>query len=561
MRSSKFITIALASFILSSCTTVTNTPPATVAFTIFSLNDFHGHIQDHDPVPMLVNLPNQSKIPSGGYAYLSSLLEQRRAANPNSILVGAGDLIGASPINSALLQDEPVIQALNSMQLSVTALGNHELDQGAQKFLDKIQGKCPQTGCALSNFKGANYSYIAANVIDKQSGKPWLQPYVMRQVGAVKIAFIGAITKDTPNLVAQDGIRELQFEDEAVAINRYIPEVKKLGADFIVVLIHEGGIHKATAQEKPYECTDFNGPIVAINQKIDPAVGLIVSGHTHQGYTCKLNGRLVLQGRSYGSYLSEANFVIDSKTKQIISAEAQNHLVQQATITPDLQARSLVENISQITQQIRQRPITQLQAALTRSSVASGLNGWDSSLGNVVADAQLAFAKKVGGADIAFMNSGGLRSDLPSNPSSFPVTITYGDLYATQPFDNKLIYMQLTGAQIRSLLEQQWQGRSADNPKRLYVSQGFNYRYDPKLNLQQRIVSMSLNGQAIEDKKLYAIVTNHFLADGGDAYTIFKQGINRRLLGSDIEALEDYLKSTPKLNPLNGPARVQLISP
>ncbi len=521
----------------------------TSEITIFSINDFHGNLQSDKPVPYLAPVASiehghdhgeATTSPAGGYAYLATLLKQRRLAAPASIFVGAGDLMGASPIGSALLKDQPVIEAFNQMGLSVTSVGNHEFDAGRADLLSKIKGECPLSGCPFPGFSGAKYEYIAANVIDTQTAQSWLRPYVIRQVGDVKIAFIGAVTSDTPNLVAGDGVKGLQFEDEATAINRYVPEIKQQGVSAIVVLIHEGGNYKGDANDTSYACNGLEGPIIDISKKLDKAISLVVSGHTHQGYTCKIDGRLVVQARSYGAYLTETKLTIDRGSKQVIASSATNYLVDQQKLKPDPQARQLVDKVAALTTEIRLRPVTTLAAPLTRES-AKGI--FDSSLGNVIADAQLKYAQNSGPADIAFMNSGGIRSDLPSGAETKSVAVTFGDIYASQPFGNNLVRMSLSGEQIMAVLQQQWQGREADNPKKLFVSSSFSYRWSAALPLPQRVQNVLIHGKPLELAKIYKVVVNSFLADGGDAFTMFKQGQDRQLAGRDLDALETYVRA------------------
>lgn len=539
----------------------TNKKSTTTDITIFSINDFHGNLQADKPVPYMspsspsspraassaldahghsdhTGVANTVLTPSGGYAYLAAVLRQRRQAVSASILVGAGDLIGASPIGAAILRDEPVIEALNQLDLSVTAVGNHEFDHGAAALLGKIKGECPAIGCAFPGFSGARYEYIAANVLTRSDASSWLKPYVIRQVGEVKVAFIGAVTMDTPNLVAGDGVKQLSFEDEASAVNRYVPELLQQGVAAIVLLIHEGGSYQGAANDPSYRCEGLQGPIIAIAKKLDKAISLVVSGHSHQAYTCKIDGRMVVQGRSYGAYLTETTLTIDRSSNQVIKTAASNHLIDQTQYSPDPKAQQLVDQVAAMTMAMRNRPVATLVAPLLRSS--SGRR-FDSSLGNVIADSQLVFAQKLGAADVSFMNAGGIRNDLPSGAQTSPIAVNYGDIYAVQPFGNNLISMQLSGAQLLELLQQQWQGRAADDPKKLFVSEGFSYRWNLTAAAGQRLQELRLHGQAVSPQRQYTVVVNSFLADGGDGFTVFKQGTERKLIGRDLDAFEAHV--------------------
>src|SRR5450830_1932957 len=472
--------------------------------TIFSINDFHGNLQAEQPVPYVASKPDAQhagqmvSVPAGGYAYLATKLKERRQAVHASILVGAGEL------------------------------------------MRKIEGKCPDTGCTYADFHGANYDYLGANVSQVGSSNPWLKPYVIRQVGDIKIGFIGAVTADVPHLVAGDAVKRLRFEDEATAINRYVPEVQKQGVDAIVVLIHEGAMYKGDENDSTYRCDGLQGPIIDIANKLDQRISLIVSAHSHQGYTCKIGGHLVVQGRSYGAFLTESTLTIDKQTHQVMNAVAVNHLIDQQHLVADASAQKLVTQVSTQTAAMRLRPVVTLNSALLRDSDAQH---FDSVFGNVIADAHLDFAHQHGHADVAFINEGSIRNDLPSGQRSAPITVTFGDLYATQPFGNMLVSMQLSGAQIMQLLQQQWAGKTADEPRKLYVSESLSYTWKKGMGTDILIDNVKIHGQPLNINQDYTVVVNNFLADGGDSFSVFKQGRDRKIIGRDLDALEGYLVS------------------
>ncbi|BBB69523.1 multifunctional 2',3'-cyclic-nucleotide 2'-phosphodiesterase/5'-nucleotidase/3'-nucleotidase [Undibacterium sp. YM2] len=556
MQKLKLISIAIAAAMLASCAStdkmLTANQAATTDITIFSINDFHGNLQADQPVPYVATKTDPARpaekisVPAGGYAYLTTKLKERRQAVGSSIFVGAGDLIGASPMGSALMKDEPVIEALNRLDLSVTAVGNHEFDNGTADLMRKIKGECPATGCAYADFKGARFSYLGANIHELGNNKPWLTPYVIRQVGDFKVGFIGAVTADVPNLVAGDAVKHLSFEDEATAINRYVPELQKQGVAAIVVLIHEGATYKGSENDPSYRCEGLQGPIIEISKKLDKAISLVVSGHSHQGYTCKIDGKLVVQGRSYGSFLTESTLTIDSKTNQVINAVAVNHLIDQQVLQADPVAKQLVDQVATQTARLRQRPIVNLSAPLSRNSEAGF---FDSSLGNIIADSQLHHGQHAGGADAAFMNAGGIRSDLPSGKATGPVAVSYGDLYAVQPFGNNLVRIKLTGAQILTLLQQQWSGREVNDPKKLFVSHTLSYSYDPRAGISERVKDVRIKGKPLDLNQQYSVVVNSFMADGGDGFAVLKQAKDKELIGRDLEAFESYVREQgSKLN-------------
>jgi len=543
----KFKLISLAVLVaIGGCSTTSDKNTGLSNITIFSINDFHGNLQSDQPVPYLASKADAANpgktltVPAGGYAYLAAKLKERRAAVPSSILVGSGDLMGASPMGSALLKDEPVIEALNQLDLTVTAVGNHEFDSGTADLMRKIKGECASSGCAYADFHGARYAYLGANVYEQGSSTPWLTPYVIRQVGDVKVGFIGAVTADVPNLVAGDAIKRLRFDDEAASINRYVPELQKQGVNAIVALIHEGASYKGAENDPSYRCEGLQGPIIDITKKLDKAISLVVSGHSHQGYTCKIDGRLVVQGRSYGAFLTESTLTIDRNTNTVVNAVAVNHLIDQQQIKADVAAQLLVDKVTTQTAALRQRPVVTIDKTLSRSSEAGR---FDSALGNIIADAQLHYAQHHGGADISLMNAGGIRSDLPSGSQKTPINVTFGDLYAVQPFGNNIVRMTLTGAQLLQVLQQQWAGgRPADEPKKLFVSHGLSYVWNPAAALEQRITDVKIKGKALDLTQQYNVVVNNFLADGGDGFSVLKQGTDRQLIGRDLDAFESYIR-------------------
>ncbi|WMW81049.1 bifunctional metallophosphatase/5'-nucleotidase [Undibacterium cyanobacteriorum] len=518
---------------------------AITEISIFSINDLHGHLQATNPVPIMVNPDGKEggAIPAGGYAYLAHAIKEARKDKPNSIVLGAGDMIGATPIGSALLKDEPVFEALNQLDLTATSLGNHEFDIGSAALLEKIRGKCASSGCNYPQFRGANFEYLGANVIDKKTGKNWIKPYLIKQVGDVKVGIIGAVTVDTTHLVAGDGVKDLHFEDEATAINRYVPEIKQQGATAIIVLIHEGANYRGAANDPSYQCNGLQGPMVEMMPKLDPAVTMVISGHTHQAYTCKIGGRLLVQARSYGAYFTETTLTIDKNQNRVVSAKAVNHLIDQEKLHADADAQKLVDQVIELTKAVQARPIAQVTGPLNRQYLPKT---WDSVLGNVAVDGQLTYARTKGPADIAMMNSGSIRNDLPSGKRPAPITLTYGDLFAVQPFGNGIMRMKMTGAQIIKVLQQQWTGRALNDPKKMFVSAGFSYQWKASPNENERISQVKLNGKALDLDQQYIVIVNSFLADGGDGFTLFKTGTEREEIGRDIDALEFYIKNHTK---------------
>lgn len=542
--------------LLGACASLPPPPPETVAVTILGINDFHGQIQSAGPVPKTLQLPDpahpgsQRNVPAGGAAYLASALAELRAANPDSITVGVGDLIGAAPLVSTLLADEPAIEVLNRLGVSLSTVGNHEFDHGRDELLRRIRGECPADGCKLPGFSGAHFDYLAANIIDEATGKPWLKPYVIRQLGSVRVAFVGADLRGVPDIVMASGVRGLYFEDEAIAINRVIPEIRAQGVETIVALIHQGADYHAASgavSEPDYACPGFAGPIVDIVKHLDKSVGVVMSAHTHEAYTCKVDGRLVTQAGSYGALVSEIRLRIDRHSGALIDASATNHVVDQQGFQPDAAMQAYVADVSASSKTISQQRIGQLPATLERYAAEQSGKG-DSALGNLIADGMLDFARQAGAADMAFMNSGGLRANLPSGPvTTSPQDITLGDLYAVQPFGNDVVVLSLSGAQILAMLNQQTQ-QGNKPPHLLQVSRGLSYRWNPAAPAGARASDVRLDGEPLQPQRNYRVVTNSFIAEGGDGLRSFTAGTERQTIGPDIDATRRYL--TERSRPL-----------
>ncbi len=532
---------------LAACSLLSPSAPApTRTLTLLAINDLHGHLQTSNPVPWTypVNDPARPgatlQAAHGGLPHLMTALNTLRTQAGSSLTVGVGDMIGGSPLGSSLLKDEPTIEALNQLGVTVSVVGNHEFDAGRDELMRRIQGQCPAGGCALPGYRGARFEYIAANVLEGE--QPWLKPYVIRELNGLKIAFIGAVTRDTPSIVSASGIRGLRFTEEAQAINRFVPAARAEGAQVFVALVHEGGrvANQAAGvvNDPTYACEGLEGAIVGINERLDPAISVVFSAHTHQAYTCKRNGRLLVQGQAYGALISEVRLEVDARTGAVNTATAFNHKVAQSAYAASPEAKPLLDEVERLTGPIKNKTIATLPAQLTRRSAA----GSDSPLGGVIADAQLAYVRKLMPADVAFMNPGGVRADLPVVASPPPISVSMADAFATQPFGNDVVVLSLSGAQILELLQQQWAGREADSPRLLQPSQSLSYRWDARLPIEQRIIDVRINGASIEPTRSYRVVVNSFMAEGGDRFAVLRQGTARQIVGQDIEALVDYLQ-------------------
>jgi 5'-nucleotidase len=526
----------------------TTTP---VELRILAINDFHGYLQPPPGGIRIADPGDKSKriaVEAGGAEHMATLLKQLRQGARNTIFVAAGDLIGASPFLSALFHDEPTIESLSMMGLEVASVGNHEFDEGKDELLRMQNGGChPTDGCQGPHpFLGAKFRYLAASTIEKSTGKTVFPPYAIRHFEGIPVAFIGLTLKGTPKLVSPVGVADLEFKDEADTVNALVPELKARGVEAIVVLIHEGGFPTGDNNE----CPGISGPIVDIVKKFDKAVDVVISGHTHQAYVCEIDGRLVTSGDKYGTLVTAIDVRLDPATRDIISARAANVIVRTAAYARDPEQTALIESYDKVAAPIANRPAGSITETLSRSPNDAG----ESVLGNIVADAQLAATRdeKDGGAVIAFTNPGGVRTDIAKKTDG---TVSYADVFASQPFRNQLVTLTLTGAQIKDALEQQW--LDPKRPRILPVSKGFNYAWDGAKPYGERVVAdrMSLNGQPIDPAKSYRVTVNNYLAVGGDGFTVLKEGTGQQFGIYDVDALYGYFRANSPIAPV-APGRI-----
>ena len=493
---------------------------------LLALNDFHGNLE---PPSGTVHLPDGT-VPAGGGGWLAAHVARLRAEEPDTLVVGAGDLVGASPLVSALTHDEPTLSLLDALGLDVSSVGNHEFDEGVDELLRLQRGGCrtDDSGCKAPGFPGARFTYLAANVVDR-TGKTILPGTALKKVGGVTIGFVGVVLRETPSVVTPSGVAGLTFGDEADAVNAAVPKLHEAGADAIVVLIHQGGAQAPGSP--PGECRGFTGPLVDLAQRFR-GVDLIVSGHTHQAYVCPdLGGALATSAGAFGRFLTRIDLEVDPVQHRVLSRRATQVPVTH-DIPPDPRAEAIVNGAVAAAAPIASRRVGRLAAGLSRSPNDAG----ESSLGDVVADAHLVVTRK-SGADIAFTNSGGLRADLPSGD------ISYAQAFAAQPFGNTLVTFTLTGAQLVKALEQQWLG---SRPRVLQPSSNVSYAWSASAAAGSRVVpgSLKVNGHGVAPDARVRVTVNSFLAAGGDGFGVFAEGTDRVGGPNDLEALIEYLRPT-----------------
>ena len=534
-----YLSLTLAAALFAGCATPpTVLPPAAtlLSLRILAINDFHGNLK---PPANGLNLADpRGRRAAGGAEHMATLVAQKRAESEHTIFVAAGDLIGATPLLSSLLHDEPTIEALGLMGLALSAMGNHELDRGQAEVKRLQQGGChPKEGCkGPAPFKGAAFQYLAANTVVEATGQTFFPPYSIKYFDGIPVAFIGLTTRFTPSVVVPAGVAGLKFRDEAQTVNALVPELQRQGVQAIVVLMHEGG----TTTGNYNECADISGPVVDIVKKLDKAVDLIISGHSHRAYNCRIEGRLVTSADAFGTLVTQVDLKIDRSSRDVLSAEAQNLVVAPESYAKQPDITSLIASYERIVAPLAKRRAGRLTQPLAVAVTPAG----ESTLGRLIADAQLE-ATRAAGAQIALMNPGGVRSLLGAPDR---LEVSYEDLFAVQPFYNQLVTMTLTGEQIVQLLQRQYR---FDNPRALYPSKGLSYTWDAALPAGQRVLpgSVMLDGKPLQPQQSYRVTVNSFLADGGDTNAILRQGRERTTGVVDIDALEAYFQARPVVAP------------
>ena len=518
---------------------------APVEVQILGLNDFHGNLETPaEAVPLTRPDGSVTRYRAGGAAQLAATLQRLRSGR-QSVTVAAGDLIGATPLVSAYFLDEPTIRALSLAGLEIAAVGNHEFDKGGAELRRMQEGGCEKhttrQPCAVEPHQPAGFRYLAANVLT-EGENTFFPATAIRQLGPVKVGFIGMTLKETASLVTPAGVAGLTFADEAATANALVPKLKAEGADAIVLLIHQGG--RVPPVYRTLGCEGLSGEIVPILEKLDPAIRVVVSGHTHHSYACDVetNGapRLLTSAGRNGYLVSDIRLTFDPVSRQLVRASAENVPVL-AEREPAVQA--LVDRYVAAARPAASRIVGRLSKPALRNSEEG-----DSAAGELIADAQLAASRAPdrGGAEIAFINSGGVRTDLKPGPDG---AITYGQIFAMQPFGNGLVVKTLSGAQLKAVLEQGFREQNGKVEPRavLIPSEGFTYRYDLSRGSGERIVAMRLHGRPIDPARRYRVTINNFLASGGDGYTRFAEGTDPFDAGLDLDALEAWLRTNPKV--------------
>ncbi len=589
---------------------------------IIGFNDYHGNLQSPGTFGVNTSIPAASRPAVGGAEYLAGHVAKLKAQNRRNVVVGAGDFIGATPLVSALFFDEPSVETLNRIGLEFNAVGNHEFDKGSAELRRLQEGGCKITDGVVDpnsckglgsrrpgRFDGAKFKWLSANVIETATGRPLLRPYGVKEFKDVKIAFIGMTLKATPTIVTPSGVAGLEFRDEADTVNALVPELRRKGIEAIVVLVHQGGFQSAGLSDiNGCDGNLANSDLARVVARLDNAVDLVVSGHTHAAYNCSANtvdvvstagvvsstprptglpnlsGRLVpvTSANAQGRVLSDIDVTIDPITRDITQVSPTNRLVDRTdlSVTPDAQVAAIVTGYNALVSPIANQVIGSITTDLTNS------NSFDAACnmpaGDLIADAQLAATAPAafGGAQIAFMNRGGVRSPgftfAGSAAGEGNGNVTYGEAFTAQPFGNSLVTMTVTAQDLKNVLEQQFagcRGQGVANTRIMLPSAGLNYTFDGAQACDARISNLTLSqggvnetivnaaGVVLEPAKTYRVTVNNFMATGGDGFTTFLNGTN--LLGGaqDIDALVAYFAAFKAPNPAYDPASPALGKP
>jgi 5'-nucleotidase len=562
-----------------------------VTVKIIAINDFHGYLAPTETlrVPVPDDPTKTVPEPVGGAAYLATAIARLAAQNPLHATVGAGDMVGASPLGSALFHDEGTIQALNAMGLEYTAVGNHEFDEGIDELRRKQSGGCRPSGtigtdtCLIDKtFSGAKYEYLAANVVNDTTDSTIFPPYAIKRFDIgdgkqVAIAFIGVVLKGTPTITSASGVRGLTFTDEANAINGLLPAIHALGVNAVVVLIHQGVTTKSAFDDPA--CAGADGDLLPILDKLDTSIALVISGHTHRAYICP-DGQgtqhshvFYTSAGKYGQAVSDIDVTIDAATDTIVNIRAHNRLVvndagpnPQPSAFPALipvpAVAALVARYTTATAPLVNRVIGHITADFSTdgSNTATGGSG-ESQIGDLIADARLD-GTRAQGAVAAFINEGGIRSSLHYRALDGAKTagdVSYGETYAIEPFGDLIYTETLTGKQIYDLLAEQWLNKK--EPEILGVSRGFSYVWDARLpDGRTKVVpgSVKIDGRPVIVSDTYRVTIDAFLADGGDAFSALISGSARVAGPLDRDVLDAYVTARSPLSPapLNRIARV-----
>ena len=577
MRKTVLMLAALAVAIVATPTALADNGPKKEKLThvkLLAFNDFHGHLEAL--TPGFMNLPTTGvSVRAGGAEYFATHLKALGSENLDTYVVSAGDLIGGSPLLSGLFHDEPTIEVMNYLGLDTIGVGNHEFDEGKAELQRmqygnrafvgggpnggtsytpaRLDGCHPVDGCQDGTpFFGSVFQYLAANVTDTSTGNPLLPSYrIVHTSTGEKIAFIGETFKGTPLVVTPTGVAGLDFLDEADTVNALIPLLQQRQVETFVLLLHQGGFQNAPFSrgfQDVNACENLGAPeLIDIVNRLDDAVDVVISGHTHAPYICTIDNRLVTSASSFGRVITSIDMTIDRRTNDVVSATAENHVVTQ-TVDKDAGTTAILARYKALSDPIANRVIGKITADIRSArDTPSGQNAaGEQPMGDVIADAQLAATKAsdFGGSVVAFMNPGGVRAGLIYSQISGgeqPGEVTYGEMFTVQPFSNTLVVKTCTGSQIDALLEQQYSVN-----RTLLPSDSLRYSFSASAPVGSKVdaASIKIDGITVDPAASYRVTMNSFLADGGDGFAVFKACTNPLGGEVDLDAAVRYFQQS-----------------
>ena len=538
-------------------------PPAVVDVQLLAINDFHGNLEPPSGFNGRIG-----QTLAGGAEFMAAHLAALKATNPHTVIVSAGDNIGATPLISSLFHDEPSIESLNAAGVQISAVGNHELDEGWWELRRIVKGGChPTDGCQDGTpYDGARFEFLAANItLDPRKVAPkvlkasgWKGPRgkepgplfpasTVKKIGGVKVGFIGLTLEGAPQIIMPSALTGLAFHPEAAAANAEARKLRRQGVGTIVVLIHEGGV---PADNDPNGCRDLTGPIVPIVEAMSDDIDVVVSGHTHRSYVCTIAGKLVTSAESYSRLVTDIDLRIDRTTGRVVSKRARN-VTATRDVPPQSDQTSLIEHYRPLSVKVGGRQVGSLAASVNRSdnpAVATAL-------GEMVADAMLEASSDpaLGGAQVALANPGGVRADLtrPADAVAGVATpVTYADAARVLPFGNITVVMTMTGDALVRLLEEQFD-RVPGRWTMLQVSKGFSYTFDPSKPAGQRIdrASVTINGRPVLATDRVRVASLDFIWNGGDRFTVVKEATDPVTTGEALEQFIAYLGRHSPVSP------------
>ncbi|ULL16030.1 hypothetical protein DVH26_17205 [Paenibacillus sp. H1-7] len=508
-------------------------PTENIKLQLLSVNDLHGKINDkYSEKSLNEDLDGDGIISAttfvGGMDYMAGAMKQREAANPNTFVIHGGDMVGGSPPISALFQDEPTVEIMEAMGFDVGVPGNHEFDEGTREMLRLLNGRTHPKGTA--GYDGQNFPLTVANVVYKSNGQHVLPPYIIKEVEGVKVGFVGVITEETPSIVIPAGIQDIEFTNAADAVNDAVTELKQQGVKSIIVLAHVPAVDAGDSA---------TGDAAELAKAVDDEVDVIFAGHNHLRVNGEVDGKLIVQAWEYSKAFADVDLEINRTTGDIVSKKAE--VVNNLQLKADPTVKGIIEKYNTLAAPFLNRVIGNSQVTMSKDypGMGIGVNG-DKALGNMIADGMKAEMN----ADFALMNGGGVRENLDAGE------ITWGELFSIQPFNNVLVKVEVTGADLEAILNAQLGSGSNYGPD-FHVS-GFKYTWYRDANNNRKVVDMLLpDGSKVDKAKTYTVVVNNYMQTSTNPKNIeiSKRGKNPVTGPEDLEATVNFVRSfTTPLN-------------